>query len=791
MMPFDLDPATSAALSIAVKASVLLGAAALVQAVLYRRVSAAMRHLVWTLTVAGLLLLPILSLSLPAWTVVIRTAARAVDAGPAIARPDEPAAPAQPSAFVAARPESAAGVRPAAGTTLGRVAADADASRWPAVMAGVYVTGVFVMLIYMALQQGNVRRLAREAADVRDPDWTRLLRECAVCLGVDRPVRLLRSRERSMPMAFGTRQPTILIPATADTWPEDRQRAVVLHELAHVARYDCLTQSLAFAACTMYWFHPATWWVARRLRIERELACDDRAIAAGARAREYAGHLLEIAYTFGRHRAPAVAVSMARPRHLEGRMLAVLDGARNRREPSMRVRIAGSALAAALLVPLASATTTVGAVAPDAGPVSANTPSVPVLHQAPLADRQLKSIDAPPLVETARRLVRAAAAAIGIPQENAGLPGTWEIRPTGREGTIHLRLVELRSSSGSNIPIERLEGLTAAQLAGTGGPVQFRLRRDAGTFNFEGVLRSGVGAGTFSFTPDPAFPAELARRGFAQPTAAEQYQMARHDVGFAFLDELTRQGYAKPGISEIVRAGQHGVEATYLRDMGALGYRLGSLPPLIELRDHGITPEYVREMADLGYKGLSPDAIRRARDHGITPEHVRAMRDAGYGSLTLEQLITSRDHGVTAEFVRDLADAGHRKLAIDEVIRVRDHGVTPEYVREMRRLGHDLALDELIRVRDHGVDVEYARRMAALGYKVPAATLVRLRDHGVTPDYVEELKALGYDRLAAEDLVTLRDHGLTAERVRRANARAGTRLPIDMLKSLAAGGMRD
>ena len=136
-----------------------------------------------------------------------------------------------------------------------------------------------------------------------------------------------------MPMAFGTRRPSILIPAIADTWPDDRRRAVVLHELAHVARYDCLTQTLAFAACAMYWFHPAVWWVARRLRIERELACDDRVIAAGTQPREYAGHLLEIAYSFGGHRAPALAVSMARPRQLEGRMLAALDAARNRAFP--------------------------------------------------------------------------------------------------------------------------------------------------------------------------------------------------------------------------------------------------------------------------------------------------------------------------------------------------------------------------------------------------------------------------------------------------------------------------
>ncbi len=106
-------------------------------------------------------------------------------------------------------------------------------------------------------------------------------------------------------------------------------------------------------ATAMYWFHPAVWWVARRVRIERELACDDRVIAAGTGARDYAGHLLEIAYSFGGHRAPALAVTMARPRQLEGRMLAALDAARNRRLPSVRTRVALAAAATVLLVSVA------------------------------------------------------------------------------------------------------------------------------------------------------------------------------------------------------------------------------------------------------------------------------------------------------------------------------------------------------------------------------------------------------------------------------------------------------
>src|SRR4029450_6438574 len=116
-------------------------------------------------------------------------------------------------------------------------------------------------------------------------------------------------------------------------------------------------------------------------------------------------------------------------------------------------------------------------------------------------------------------------------QEN--LPGTWELRPTEKEGVVHLRLNELNSSNGSNVPVDQLEGLTAAQMASAGGPVQFRLRRDAGTFTFEGGLRNRVAAGTFSFTPNPGFPAELAKRGFAQPRGSGQYQRGRDRMGVA------------------------------------------------------------------------------------------------------------------------------------------------------------------------------------------------------------------------------------------------------------------
>lgn len=616
-----------------------------------------------------------------------------------------------------------------------------------------------------------------------------------------------------MPMTLGTRRASIVLPSIADTWDDDRRRAVLQHELAHVARYDCLTQTLAIVTRAVYWCHPGAWWLVRRLRIERELACDDRVIAAGTEAKEYAGHLLEIAYSFGRHRAPVLAVSMARPSQLEGRMLAALDAARNRSRTRLGIRLAGGVATATIVLGLAAARPTAlagGTIVTAAPSTDAGVASEPSQTDVNDAGDRLKAIAHAPMPES-----RKAAAPAGIAQE--GSPGTWEIRPSETKGTVRLRLVELNSSSSTSVPIEQLEGLTAAQLTGAGGPVTFRVRRDAGTFTFEGVLRNGVGAGTFSFAADQNFPAELAKRGFARPSASEQYQLARHDIGFAFLDELTRQGYAKPQTRDLVRAGQHGVQAAYLREMGALGYRLGSLDPLITLRDHGVTPNYVRELAELGYKGLAADDLRKARDHGVSPEYVRGMREAGYPSIPMPELIRLRDHGVSPEFVRELGDAGHRKVPLDQLVRLRDHGVSPEYIREMAKLGHSLSLDQLVNARDHGVGLEYAREMKALGYSLPIdaliqardhgvsveyvramaalgysglpmASLIRLRDHGVSAQYAEELKALGYDKLPFEDLITLRDHGLSAEKIRAANARAGTRLPIDLLKSLASGG---
>ena len=321
-----------------------------------------------------------------------------------------------------------------------------------------------------------------------------LLTECAARIG--RPASGAPAAEPRSQHADGIRdrRPCILIPSVADTWSDDRRRAVLLHELAHIARHDCVTQLLAAVACAIYWIHPGVWWVARRLRIERELACDDRVLSAGTHAREYAAHLLELAYALGGYRAPALVVSMARPRQVEGRMIAVLDAARNRAVPAWRGQLAGAVIAAALLVPIAAAAGH-GEAGECAGDQTGK-PAAQGAHEVPT-----------------RR-----------PSPGRACAGTWEIRATQTAPVVYLRLSESASSShGSTIAIERLEGLAPALLSGAGGAAKFGIRRDAGVLTFDGTFHSGVGAGTYTFTPSASFPAELVKRGFARPTPADQY----------------------------------------------------------------------------------------------------------------------------------------------------------------------------------------------------------------------------------------------------------------------------
>ena len=311
------------------KATVVLLAGAAVTASM-RRAPAGLRHLVWVTTLAGVLLLPALLRVaptpiqiLPGQLLAPAPAQRTAAAPAAIETATRAASPARPSAsHEPARP-------PAAAPSRARFA-------WPSLaeaLLGVWALVAAGLLAWLGLSMLAARRIVRRARPLDGPRWQAALCEVADRMDLAELPRLVASDRVEIPFAHGALRATVVLPASSAQWDDERLRLVLVHELAHVKRRDLLGHTLGRLACALYWFHPMVWVASRRLRAESERACDDLVLECGARASDYAGHLLDIVAAARRRGAPATALPMARRREFEGRVLAILDPAVRRVAP--------------------------------------------------------------------------------------------------------------------------------------------------------------------------------------------------------------------------------------------------------------------------------------------------------------------------------------------------------------------------------------------------------------------------------------------------------------------------
>ena len=206
---------------------------------------------------------------------------------------------------------------------------------------------------------------------------------------------MYQSARVGAPMTWGIQRPVLVVPPESATWSDALRQSVAAHEVAHVARRDYLTQLMAMVACAVYWFHPLAWYIARQMRLAAERACDDQVLALGATGDEYAAHLIGVARSSRRLRlGGAVAIGMARPSTLEGRIVAVLDEARSRATPSAAARrvVAGFAALTLIVVGTVKPVQATGVVSHPARlgevvvpPPSVAEPSAAVLPDAPTA----------------------------------------------------------------------------------------------------------------------------------------------------------------------------------------------------------------------------------------------------------------------------------------------------------------------------------------------------------------------------------------------------------------------
>ena len=384
---------------IAMKATaVLLGVWAATQ--LMSRATAATRHLVWTVGLGAVLALPLVvrlgpDLSVPVLKTPVQVSSaptpapaptvatgHAVDRtgpGDVLVAADRSSDAAAGLAFVVSPPrvERQGAARERSDETA------ATARNWPLLLTGLWAAGMTFFLLKLAAGLARVAWIQRRAVELTDPAWRGVLEQAAQAVGLHPHVSLLMGSQATVPVTWGIWKPKLMLPPDAARWTPTRRRVVLLHELAHVKRRDCLVQVVAQVACALHWFNPLVFVALSRLRREQERACDDIVLASGISGPEYADHLLDLAGAFRTAAMPGwVTLAMARPSQLEGRVLAILDDACSRRPPRTRVRLLVTAAAVAVVVPLgalrpSAAESPAQALAPQAGAASASTAVAP------------------------------------------------------------------------------------------------------------------------------------------------------------------------------------------------------------------------------------------------------------------------------------------------------------------------------------------------------------------------------------------------------------------------------
>lgn len=198
--------------------------------------------------------------------------------------------------------------------------------------------------------------------------------------------------------------------------------------------------------------------------------------------------------------------------------------------------------------------------------------------------------------------------------------------------------------------LSELRGFSERAVAGGDStPVSFRVERDAGVFEFEGVAGGRKGTGRFVFQP------------------SSQYTRTLRSSGLEGTDQLTQR--------DLMLLALRGTSTTEIQELTGLG--LGSLAAkeVVELAVHGVTPDYVRSLRSVGLPGTNTvSGLVRMRLHRVTADYVRELKALGFDGLSHPQLLKMSIHGVTPAFIRHARETGVRDLSPESLVRMKIHG---------------------------------------------------------------------------------------------------------------------
>jgi beta-lactamase regulating signal transducer with metallopeptidase domain len=517
----------------------------------------------------------------------------------------------------------------------------------------IWFTGVMLSSAYHLLGWRRARGFVKRGTSPVPSVWQTRFEKLRDEFRVRRLVSLLSSSLVKVPCVVGWMKPVILVPVSMFTSLDPSEIEMILvHELAHVRRYDVLINIVQTAMETLFFFNPAIWWLSRQIRIEREDCCDDIAILKTGNRLRYARALtnLEELRMFQTNLGSALTGTPLK------RRIRRIVGATKPRFYSSVLSISGMLLIAPLIVVLLGS----------------------------FGGSNDSAVQAGEKIEATQT----------FDPEPGDLHGEWEIESSGSELKI---LVYGKRSEGMHFALDRDD---VEYLIGQ-GKSSFQIVCDAGTTFLEGTLkergRKVEGSGKWYFRPDTAYMHSMGRYGLREDDRQKTFSLAIFDISRKYLAEMEHLGYRDLKVDQLISAGVFGISPELVEEFREAGYPDLSYNKLLSIRVQGVTVDDAREFERLGVGHLTADQLISARIHGITPEFVEGFREAGFRKLSFNSFVTLHAFNMDVDDFEDCYRHRFMDLSEDNMVWVCGFGITQKDIEEMKELGYT-NIDSIIKM---------------------------------------------------------------------------------------------
>ncbi len=560
-----------------------------------------------------------------------------------------------------------------------------------------------------------IRRL-RHSALQKAPHTLRIgLDRIRLQMGIPRFVDLRLSNRIAGPLTVGVIRPLILLPITALTSLSPDQLEVVLaHELAHIRRADYFWNILQTMIETLFFFHPAVWWISHRLREQRELCCDDIAVETCHDPAVYATALLRLEEQRKTHLHLAMALDGNQSRmSLRARILRILGDPEEQPRDLKPLSLAGMA---ALLVLFICPLPQVFASFKAAPKVSAS-----IIHAVQQKVRP-------------HAAVKMAQPTVATP---APAPAATAVIATTNSATIELA------------------EQTAPPPPATGGQSDYIDRMRAAGYNVD--LDKYVAMKVQDITPE--YAEQMTKATGERPSADDLIALKVQDVTPDYIARMRAAGYTGD-LHKVIAMKVQDITPEYAEQMAKATGEKPNVDQLIALKVQDVTPEYMSRMRAAGYNGdLNKFVAMKVQD--VTPEYAEQMAKVGFGKPTVDDLIALKVQGVTPDYAAKLHADGIEASSFHDLISYRIFNVTPEFIAGMKDAGYgNLSAKQAVKLRVQGVTPEYAKGVKAQFPDATVDDLEQMRIFNIDSDFIASAKRHGFEPLTIQKLVKLRISGI-------------------------------